>query len=405
MTKNIVFQRFLIVFILLIFFVNNLVNAQSLKELEKKKKGNKKEINYINKLLKSTQKDTKKSYNKFLILNKKINARCDLISNINEEKKIIDTKIEDHKRVISSLESDLKQLRDEYAKMIYYAYKNRNSYHRLMFIFSSKDFNQAYKRLKYLQQYSEYRRKQAEVIMQTKQILTNKLAEFDTKKAEKQKLLNEKKQESVVLAFEKAEQCDVLNHLKTKEKDLKKKLAQQQLIANKLQKAIEEIIAEEAKKAAEKGTKIFELTPEDKLISSNFGRNRGRLPWPTEKALITGNFGVHPHAVLPGIEVQNNGIDLATTEGAIVRSLFTGVVRKVIAIQGANKAVIIRHGNYLTVYQNLIKVFVKAGDKVNTKQSIGVVFTDKYEDNKTTLHLEIWRETTKLDPVLWLCRK
>jgi septal ring factor EnvC (AmiA/AmiB activator) len=282
-----------------------------------------------------------------------------------------------------------------------------------MFVFSSKDFNQAYKRLKYLEQYNAFRRKQAMEIQAAQDQLTKTLLELENAKKEKESLIDDTKQEAQLLSLEKNVQNKIFTTLKQKEDELKKKLEQQKLADEKLLAAINAIIAEEAKLSAERNktknpkstTNVFELTPEEKLISDKFEANQGRLPWPTETGVITDSYGEHEHPVLKGIKVKNDGVTISTSTGAYARSIFDGEVSRVISIPGKNKAVIIRHGEYLTVYANLIYVVVNKGDKVKAKQTIGTVFTDQDEDNKTTVDIQIWKGTTKLNPELWLTHK
>lgn len=451
-------------YLLIVVFITAsfLSQAQSKKELEQKKKKNQKEIEYTNKLLKDNKKSKSKSYNTLLILNRKITLRNELINNINSEISILNLRIEKNTQEINNLAKELMLLKQDYAKMIYYAYKNRSSYERLMFILSAKDFNQAYQRVKYLQQYSEYRRKQATSIVKNQKKLSKKLAELQVKINEKQLLLASQQDETVQLEKEKLEQTEVLKSLKSKENELKKRLEEHIAVSQKLQKAIENMIAseeesrrkemekekkekkqkkeKERKERAEKLKKlkdkllsksekekiekeekelekeneaanenkqsaainIYEMTPEEKITSTSFGNNKGKLPWPTERGLITGTFGEHEHPVLKGIMVRNNGIDISTSEGESVRAIFSGTVSKVMQIPGYNYVVIIRHGNFLSVYSNLGSVSVKSGDKVSSKQNIGKVYTDSSEDNKTILHLEIWKDNHKLDPSAWL---
>lgn len=448
--------------VLLVFLTGwmNYTLAQSKKDLEQKKKKNQKEIEYTNKLLKDNKKSKNKSYSTLLILNRKITLRNELINSINTEVKILNIKIEKNNQEINSLGKELALLKKDYAKMIYYAYKNRSSYDRLMYILSAKDFNQAYKRLKYLQQYSEYRRKQAMSILKNQKNLARKLAELQIKINEKQELLGVQQEENTQLVKEKEQQTDILETLKSKEADLKKKLEEQIILSQKLQKTIENIIASEEevrrktndaikkeKKAKERKDKaekiknlksknltkkekekldeeekkfeeeketvvevkskpnVYEMTPDEKITSNSFGNNKGFLPWPTERGLITGTFGDHEHPVLKGIMVRNNGIDISTSEGENVRAIFNGVVSKVLQIPGYNNVIIIRHGNYLSVYSNLGEVNVKTGDKVTAKQKIGKVYTDSDDDNKTYLHLEIWKDNIKLDPAYWLSQR
>lgn len=395
-----------ILFLLILIMLGGNGYGQTKQELESKKNKLQKDIDYTNKMLREIKADSKSSYNKLLLINRKIDLRKKLIESINADIKTIDSRIKETDLVIESLESDLKRLKEEYAKMVYFAYKNSNSYDRLMFILSAEDFNQAYKRLKYLQYYSDYRKKQKEIILKTQETLRLKLAELQEKKKEKQTMIADQQEEAVVLSLEKTEQAGVLNELKSKESDLKKQLQAHRKSVEKLQNEIKKIIEEEAKKAAElakKSPKGFGLTPEEQLISDNFGTNKGRLPWPTERGEITATFGEHEHPIIPGIKIQNNGVDISTTKGSLARALFEGEVRKVLDIPGAGKAVIIRHGNYLTVYQNLEDVLVQNGEKVKAKQNIGKIIT-KSSDNTTTLHIEIWKENLKLDPALWLAK-
>lgn len=449
-------------FSIVLFLVSSVgySGAQSKKELEQKKKKNQKEIEYTNKLLKENKKNKNKSYNTLLILNRKISLRNELIASVNSEIKLLNVKIDKSTQEINSLAKELMLLKQDYAKMIYYAYKNRSSYDRLMYILSAKDFNQAYQRLKYLQQYSGYRRKQAMSIVKNQKKLQKKLTELQQRINEKQVLLKEQQDESIQLFKEKDEQNEMLLTLKSKESDLKKKLEEQVVLSQKLQKSIENIIASEeetrrkineelkrekkAKERKEKAEKIknlkgknltakekekleaeekkfeeekenvpevkskpnvYEMTPDEKITSASFGNNKGALPWPTERGLITGTFGEHEHPVLKGIMVRNNGIDISTSEGENVRAIFNGVVSKVLQVPGYNYVVIIRHGNYLSVYSNLSHADVKTGDKVSAKQKIGKVNTDNDEENKTFLHLEIWKDNFKLDPAHWLSQR
>ncbi|OFX48080.1 MAG: hypothetical protein A2046_05890 [Bacteroidetes bacterium GWA2_30_7] len=401
-----------IIFFSILLLLNAGTFAQSKKDLEKKRLQNQKDIEYTNKLLKETKKNTESSYNNLLILNQKITFRQDIIHSISAEVKLLENKIDDNRLVINSLEADMKKLKDQYAKMIIHAYKHRNSYDNLMFILASDNFNQAYKRLKYLQQYSEYRKKQADLINQTQIVLRSKISELEVKKNEKELLLKSKQEENIMLTLEKSEQDKIITTLKDKESELKKQLTEQIETSKKLQKEIERIIAEEVKKAAERAktktttkasaTSSFDLTPEEKLISDKFDSNKGLLPWPTERGIITGLFGEHPHPVLSNITIQNNGIDISTTEGASVRAIFDGEVSKIVTIPGANKAILIRHGNFFTLYSNLATVSVKSGDHVTTKQIVGKIDT---EGTKTTLHFELWQESNKLNPAIWLTKK
>lgn len=372
--------------------------TQNRLELEKRKDEALKEISYTNKLLEQTQKNTKTSLNNLILLKNKINRRKNLISSINEEIKLISESIKEKESVIKSLEEDVKKIRKQYETLIYYAYRNKQYKSNLSFIFAAENFNQAYKRTKYLQKVAEFRHKQAKLIQRLQKVLTDNIEDLEEDKKEKELLLVEEQKEWDKLNGERREENYLVVNLQKEEKQLRRKLREKRRIAKKLEEEIERLIAEEARKA--RG--LDRLTPEQKLIADNFRSNKGRLPWPTERGIITEKFGLHKHHILKGVQVRNNGVDIATSQGATARTVFEGVVRKIIAIPGANQAVIIRHGNYLSVYQNLVNVAIKTGDNVRVKERIGTVFTDTNNDNKTVLHFEIWEENTKLDPSVWL---
>jgi len=372
--------------------------TQNRLELEKRKDEALQEISYTNKLLEQTQKNRKTSLNNLILLKNKNKKRKNLIASINEEVKLISEIIKEKENVIKLLEEDVKKIRKQYETLIYYAYRNKQYKNNLSFIFAAENFNQAYKRTKYLQKIAEFRHKQAKLIQRLQKVLTDNIEDLEEDKKEKELLLVDEQKEWDKLNRETREENSLVVNLQKKEKQLRRKLREKRRIAKKLEEEIERLIAEEARKA--RG--LDRLTPPQKLIADNFRSNKGRLPWPTERGIITEKFGLHKHDILKGVQVRNNGVDIATSQGATARTVFEGEVRKIIAIPGANQAVIIRHGNYLSVYQNLVNVAVKTGDNVRVKERIGTVFTDTNNDNKTVLHFEIWEENTKLDPSVWL---
>ena len=400
----------LFIFIALLF-ISNFAAAQSKKDLEKKKAELRKEIELTTKLLNNVQKNKQTTLSTLVTLKKKIAARIELIRTINQEINLYNDEIEKTSAEIDDLEKEIQQLKEEYAKMIYFAYINQNAYQRLSFIFAAKDFNQAYKRIKYLQQYSDYRQEQAKQIEFNQQSLLRKKEILEQEKQQKSQLLTLEEKERQQLDAEKNEQITMISNLQESEKNLRKKLKQKQEAEARLNKAIEDIIKKEIeaarKKAAAAGKKnvtagnALSMTPEAAKLSADFSGNRGKLPWPVEQGVITGTFGEHPHPVLAGIKTKNNGIDINTKKGAVARAIFDGEVTGVVIIPGSNKAVIIRHGEYLSVYSNLDEVYVRMGEKVTVKQPLGLVHSND-EDSKTELHLEIWQNTTKMDPATWL---
>lgn len=386
--------------------------AQSKTELEKQKQQLLKDIEFTNKLLSETEQNKKATLGELNLLSSKINKRQELINTILREVELIERQINETKGVVSSLKDDLQRLKDEYALMLYHTYKNQSQYDRLMFILSSQDFNQAYKRIKYFQQYAKHRQEQAEAIEAMQKILESRTEELADKKLKMAYLVEDKEKEKIQLSTEKEEQDKMVKTLKQKESELKNQLQQKQRDAKKLEKAIARIIEEEIRKAQQKAEKTggtttksgFALTPTELELSGNFSNNEGKLPWPSDRGVITSSFGEHPHPTLPSIKIENNGIDITTDKGTKARSVYEGTVSAVVSIPGAHKAVIVRHGEFLSVYANLEDVLVKMGDKLAVKQEIGTVVTSR-EDGKTVLHFEIWKGASKLNPAKWILSK
>ena len=374
--------------------------GQSLTDLRAKKVNTTQVIKYTSTLLQEAQKNEKATLGKLKLLNSQIINRNQLIEEINSEIKVLDHYIAENTQVSGMLNSDLKQLRSEYAAMIRFAQKNKNSYDMLIFLLSSENLNQAYKRMLYLKEYAKYRKSQVEVIQTMQNLLDDKVADLEKRKQEKAQLLASKNVEAQQLLNEKSQQDQQVKKLKNQQRDLRKKLREQQKEEEKLNQEIERLLEEEARKAREKGQ--FEMTPEQKLLAANFEENKGRIPWPVERGIITEHFGVHAHAVLKNIQVKSNGIEITTQKGTDARAVFDGEVSRVFAISGGNMAVIIRHGSFLSVYSNLKEVFVQAGQQVKTKQKIGVIFSDSDDGNKTVLKFQVWKENQKMNPEDWI---
>jgi murein hydrolase activator len=405
-------------FFLCLLLVASPAAAQNKKDLEKKKKELQKEIKEYNEMLRETKLTKKKSLTELFILNKKISAREELISAINYEIIMLDKQIEENNKSINGLKKDLSKLKEEYARMIYFAWKNRDSYTRMMYIFASRDFAQAYMRLKYFQQYSDYRKKQALMIERTQQVLNDKIVQLEAKKSDKKVLAVSQEGEKQNLTKEKVEKEETLVQLQDKEQQLKKELDKKKKDAEKLQLAIKKVIEEElariakekdkkAKEDAKTGNKTapkdISLTPEALELSNNFAGNKGKLPWPVIKGIVIERFGEHEHPTIKGVFTLNNGVDISTTKGALVRSVFDGEVKSVGILPGAGRFIIIRHGEFLTVYSNLSEVYVNTGDKVKTKQNIATALQDA-EDAKTVVQLQIWKGQVKMNPEEWLSK-
>jgi len=387
------------------------VFAQSKKELEKKRTSLQKEIEQTGRKLDETKKIKTSSLNQLVALRKRIRVREELINVITAEVNSLDNQIDENNSDINSLGSKLSRLRQEYAATIRYAYRNRNSNELLMFLFSSSDFNQAYKRMLFLRQYAGFRKKQRDEIINTQTVLSNRVNVLEDKKTSKEKLLAIQKQERVKLDSEKKLQEKIISNMTLREKKLRSELKDKQKAAEKLNRAIEDLIRRETEAARKKAkasgaiksedASVFILTPEAKKLSSDFESNRGKLPWPVEHGIITGDYGRHQHPLWKDVYTNNNGIDISTAKNSEARAIFSGKVSSVFTIPGAGKAVIIRHGDFLTVYSNLGEVFVKEGDAVITRQRIGTILTDS-DEGKTELHLEIWRGSNRMNPEDWI---
>ena len=276
-----------------------------------------------------------------------------------------------------------------------------------MFLFASRDFTQAYKRLKYLQQIARFRQEQAEGIERAKTALEDKSVELAAQKQDKIALLESEKQALTALDSDKQEQQKLLSNLQKEEKGLRAQLKKQEQESKRLNAEIQRIIEAEIKAARDKNKGEFKLSPEAALLSGKFEANKGKLPWPVERGIISGTFGVKNHPVLKGIKTENNGVDFTTEKEAPVRAIYEGTVTMVYTLSGAGKAVMISHGGYITVYANLKEVFVKQGDKVETKQNIGKVLTNEVS-GKTETHLEVWKisgaGSEKQNPMLWIAK-
>jgi len=374
------------------------------KQLEQKKASLSKDIAYKNKLLKETARNKKKSLNQLVILKKKIGEREELIITIQSEIGLLEEEIEENKSTIAIMQEDIENVKEEYAELIRFAYQNRSNYDKIMYVFAAEDFNQAFKRLKYIQEYADYRKRQAETIQRLEKQLRAETDTLVVRREEKISLLGSLDQEKSMLAEERQQQNKVYSDLQSREKELKREIKKTEKEQRALQKAIERIIAEELRKAREasgaKGS-TWALTPEAKALAANFTSNKGKLPWPVSKGVITQKYGVRAHPILTHLKVRNNGVSISTEQGAEARAVFDGEVSMVTVIPGAGKAVIVRHGDYFTVYGNLRDVFVSSGDKITTKQVLGTVITDS---DKTEIQFEIRKgqNAETLDPSYWL---
>ncbi len=392
--------------------------AQSRKELEKKREALDKQIRTTTALIEQARKEQKVTQQQLQLLESQIQAREQLIRTMNGELRRVDERINEDQELVESLRKDLVTLKEEYARMVQFAYRNRSAYDRMSYLFAASSFQQAFKRSRYLSQIGQQRVRQAALIAETQAAIEARLAGLKEQREEKNRMVSMEQAEKQKLAADRNGQQSALATLRKEEGRLKETQRKQQKQRKDLdaaiRKAIEESVAKDTKPKPKGGTagttsspaKLdITLTPEAKELNADFEKNKGKLPWPVEKGVITSRYGKQAHPVLPGIVIENNGIDITTEKGSSVRAVFRGEVSSVIVIPGAGKAVIISHGAYRTVYSNLRDVTVAKGQKVDTKQMVGTVLTD---DNGSVAHIEIWKITSeglvKVDPALWIFR-
>jgi septal ring factor EnvC (AmiA/AmiB activator) len=374
-------------------------------ELESQRIRLKNEIKQINQLLFTNTKTRKNALNQAEDIQVKLNVRNELIKVTNEQVNILTRRINLNQRNIGIQRKELELLKEDYASMIQKSYASKSLKNRLMFLFSSKSFLQAYKRIQYLKQYASYRRKQGLAIEKKTLLLQQLNQTLINEKTKKGLLIDENRDVKGKLANDRKDQEILIKRLKRKERNLitqiLKKQKQTKEIDQEISRLIREAIEASNKALGKKGNKSFELTPEAKLIAANFSANKGRLPWPLEKGVVIQRFGRQPHPVVKTTIIQSNGVTFATEPKAQVRTIFKGEVMSVVLIKGSNPSVLIRHGNYISVYKNLGKLYVKKGDKVKAKEIIGEVFTNK-KTGKTELQFSIFNNVKVLNPKGWI---
>ena len=400
----------------------------SKRDLERQRKALLAEIKTAQNQLNSIGKQKNTSLEEVATLRTKIRKREVLIKSLSQEVGVLEVETQQNKRVLVALNQDLGKLKLEYAEVIKQLYKRHTSFSLLMYLFSAEDFNQAYRRLRYIQQYNSFRKKQAELIVKTQKNIADKIQTVERQIAEKQNLLLNQEDQKQIFVAETAEESQKIDKLAENEKGILTNINDKRKARAALEGQIENLIrleavrAEEERQARIAARKLRESEkasaraegkpepaptiadlPEAPLVGANFGSNRGKLPWPVSKGSVTETFGEHPHPLLKGIKTINNGIDIGTQPNAEVKSVFEGEVKRVFNVPGMQKTVIIRHGNFLTVYAHLENVNVAQGEKVSAKQAIGTVHTDA-NSGETEVHLEIWQGTQQLNPQPWLAR-
>ena len=388
--------------IVLMAFVFCALSGQTKDDLQKQKQKAFTELKLARELMGKTAEKRSNSVQHYRILQKGINSRALLITTLEQEVKLIDKEVHDVSMQISKLEAENIKNREEYARLIYYAYRNHTDYEKMMYILAGASISQSYQRYKYLKYISDYRVQKASEIEAIVAELDQREKELNLLRNEKLAIMEEKEAEQEQLVKERGQRSVIINQLKKEEARLKREIAEKERITKEVEAKIRAIIEEEARKLNSRNI-YAALTPEQELIGNDFRKNRGKLPWPVDKGIITVGYGNNEVPGLRGSSVMNNGIDISSAPGTQVRAVFEGEVTKVFAILGANYTVLIRHGVYLSVYQNLVNVRVKTGDKVLTKEYIGEAFSDENE-RVAELHFEVWQEKEILNPEAWLSK-
>ena len=437
-----------LLFVFLIILTTGL-QAQTKEELQRQKVLLQDQIDLASELLLKTKNTKEASLSELQTLNQKIEARNKLIRTMDRQIRSIDREVMRKAKEIKNLEIRVDSLKSDYADLIKLAQRQQKPRNQILFILSSSSFAQAAKRMQYFKDMAAYRERQVQQIAIAQETLARERETLIAKKAEKIQVQTAQEGEKLALQADAQVQETTVQNLQSKESTLKKDIDKKQREAQQLEQQIKRIIAEEMRKAKEraersslegeakelglvsgkdysrrtsnkalkklidktraaKGLDVrddgpsFAMTPEARALANNFASNKGALPWPVERGIITGKFGKHPHPIVKGVIVDNPHIEITTEENAIVRSVFEGEVSSVVPIPGANVMVLLRHGNYFTVYSNLINVKVKAGDVVSLKEPIGTAFTD--EEGKTMVQLGIWKDADIQDPNPWLAK-
>ena len=384
--------------------------SQTKQQLQKQRKQLKKEMQQINSLLFSEQKKEKNALEDLNDINRKIQVRTKLISTINAESRLLQKEVSKSEKEIAVLTKKLADLKASYADMIYKSYKSKSPQSRLMFVLSSENFFQAYKRIAYMKQYTTLRKNQGkEIVSQTDIAKKLKDSLFLIKQDKDQLLISEKAQKKAIETDLKSKQL-LISKIKQKEsrykKQLQKKVKEERKIVAKIDKIIREEIARANKKNNKKPTRKneFVLSPEAKALASRFEQNKGKLPWPVKEGLIVRRFGNQPHPIYPGITINGTGLHFSTSKESVAESIFNGTILNILVNAEGLKNVLIQHGNYITSYNNLETLYVSKGDKVKTGQAIGKIFTDKVS-GKTTLVFVLFKNTTRLNPSSWILRR
>ena len=407
--KNILKLPSLLMFLLTSVMVFSQTNKQA--ELEARRQELRLEIQKISQLQAENKSKQKSQLSLIEEFNYKIGVINNLIKVTNQQTNLLTRDINSNQKKITNLRNELEALKKDYAAMIVKSYKNKNQQSRIMFLLSSEDFKQAYKRLQYIKQYSNHQKEQGETIKVKTKELQDVNKNLQKQKNDKESLIAENRDLQKSLEKERVEHRALMNSINKNISLYTAQIREKQREADRIDREIENIIkaaiASSNKKAGTTTTATttasatFALTAEEKVLAASFVSNKGKLPWPVEKGYVTLGYGTQPSAIDRSISIKSNGVRIATEKGEKARAVFNGEVSRIVLIKNANPVVMIRHGNYITAYKNLSKVYVQEGDKVTTKQSIGEVFTNP-SDGETVLSFIIFKDAQPENPASWV---
>ena len=384
---------------------NSIFSQNNRKQLEKQKEAIQKELKEINALLFKNKKQKVSTFTDIENINYKIQRKQEVIKLTNRQINLLNIELEKNKNQQVDLSKRLKEVKAAYKDMILRSYKSKSGKNKLMFVLSSESFFQAFKRTQYIKQYAAFRRNQANKIVTISDELKLINDELIERKKLKETLLTNNRLTQKSLEKEKNQANEIAFKLKSQEKKYKKNILAKQKESLKIDKQIDKLIREAIAASNKTKTKSnsFNLTPEAIALAKNFELNKGKLPWPVSRGVVIQRFGTQPHPVVKTAKIKSNGIVIATEKSAKVKTVFKGQVLSVLKFRGSNPTILIQHGNYITAYKNLSKVFVSKGDVLESGQAIGEVFTNK-TNSQSTIQFSIFKKTTPLNPLFWILK-
>ena len=379
--------------------------ASSRKDLENQKQAIQKELKQINNLLFINNKKKEVAFSDIENLTLKIQRQQEIVKLTNRQINILNEEISQNQKTKANLEKNLEEIKLAYKQMIIRSYKARSGKNKLMFILSAETFFQAFKRTQYIKQYASHRRNQAKKIVSISENISNVIKDLSQTLDLKRDLLQKNRDNQKTLESEKTRVNKMAYQLRSQEKKYKRNIVLKQKESEKIDKEIEKLIKEAIAASNRKKAKSnnFSLTPEALALAKSFELNKGKLPWPVSRGVVIQKFGTQPHPVVRTAKIKSNGIVIATEKSAKVKTVFKGIVLSVLKFRGSNPTVLVQHGNYITAYKNLAKVFVEKGDNLDSGEVIGEVYNNE-NSGKSTLQFSVFKKTTPLNPIYWILK-